>query len=116
MTFELMLFYLFAAILLGGGVLMVTVRNPVYAALSLILCFSPVRRCGFCWKRSSLGIVLILVYVGAVMVLFLFVIMMLDINQAVLRAGFIRYLPAGAAGGTYHRGGNDSGVAQRRVS
>ncbi|MEZ5448526.1 MAG: NADH-quinone oxidoreductase subunit J [Thiolinea sp.] len=95
MTFELMLFYLFAAILLGGGVLMVTVRNPVYAALSLILCFFTSAALWILLEAEFLGIVLILVYVGAVMVLFLFVIMMLDINQAVLRAGFIRYLPAG---------------------
>ncbi|MEZ5538231.1 MAG: NADH-quinone oxidoreductase subunit J [Thiolinea sp.] len=95
MSFEQLLFYLFAAILLGAGVSMVTVRNPVYAALSLIVCFFTSAVMWVMLEAEFLGIVLVLVYVGAVMVLFLFVIMMLDINHVLLREGFIRYLPVG---------------------
>lgn len=95
MNFEQLLFYLFAAVLLGAGISMVTVRNPVYAALSLIVCFFTSAALWVTLEAEFLGIVLVLVYVGAVMVLFLFVIMMLDINHDHLREGFIKYLPVG---------------------
>lgn len=95
MIFEQLLFYLFATILLGAGISMVTVRNPVYAALSLIVCFFTSAALWVTLEAEFLGIVLVLVYVGAVMVLFLFVIMMLDINHDHLREGFIKYLPVG---------------------
>ncbi len=95
--FEQILFYLFAAVLLAGAVGTVTVRNPVYAALCLILCFFNSAALWLLLQAEFLGIVLILVYVGAVMVLFLFVIMMLDIKTSRVQEGFVRYLPAGLA-------------------
>ena len=95
MTFELFLFYVFGAILLGAAVAMITVRNPVHAALFLVLCFFIAAAIWLLAEAEFLAIVLVLVYVGAVMVLFLFVVMMLDINLAKLREGFTEYLPAG---------------------
>ncbi|WP_019593915.1 NADH-quinone oxidoreductase subunit J [Thioalkalivibrio sp. ALM2T] len=95
MTFELVLFYLFGAMLLGGALAMISVRNPVHAALFLVLCFVAAAALWVIAEAEFLGIVLVLVYVGAVMVLFLFVVMMLDINLAKLREGFAEYLPAG---------------------
>ncbi len=89
------LFYLFSVILVGSGLRVITARNPVHAALALVLAFVA---CSGLWlliDAEFLAIVLVLVYVGAVMVLFLFVVMMLDINLAPLREGFIRYLPVG---------------------
>jgi NADH-quinone oxidoreductase subunit J len=95
MTFELFLFYVFGAILLGAALAMITVRNPVHAALFLVLCFFTAAAIWLLAEAEFLAIVLVLVYVGAVMVLFLFVVMMLDINLARLREGFTEYLPAG---------------------
>ena len=95
MSIEQIIFYLFAAVLVVAAVSVVTVRNPVYAALFLILAFFSSSAIWIMLEAEFLGVVLILVYVGAVMVLFLFVIMMLDINIDILREGFIRYLPVG---------------------
>ncbi|MEB4592437.1 NADH-quinone oxidoreductase subunit J [Candidatus Thiothrix sp. Deng01] len=95
MTFEQLIFYLFSATLVAAAVNLVTVRNPVYAALSLILCFFTSSALWLLLEAEFLGIVLVLVYVGAVMVLFLFVIMMLDLNLDLLKEGFTRYLPIG---------------------
>lgn len=92
--FEQILFYWFSAVLLLAAVGVVTVRNPVYAALSLILAFFTMTALWLLLEAEFLGIALILVYVGAVMVLFLFVIMMLDV-KTMSREGFIRYLPVG---------------------
>ena len=88
-------FYTFSLIMLGAAVAVITVRNPVYAALFLVLAFFSASAIWMLLEVEFLAIILILVYVGAVMVLFLFVVMMLDINLEPLRAGFIRYLPAG---------------------
>mgnify|MGYP001812286715 FL=1 len=88
-------FYLFSVVMLGAAVMVITVRNPVYAALSLVLAFFSAAAIWMLLEAEFLAIILILVYVGAVMVLFLFVIMMLDINLAPLKEGFARYLPAG---------------------
>lgn len=88
-------FYLFSAILMAAAVMVVTVRNPVYAALSLVLAFFSSAAIWMLLEVEFLAIILILVYVGAVLVLFLFVVMMLDINLTPLKEGFIRYLPAG---------------------
>ncbi len=90
-------FYTFALILTAAGVMVITVRNPVYAALFLVLAFFSCAAIWLLLEAEFLAIVLVLVYVGAVMVLFLFVVMMLDINLAPLSEGFIRYLPAGIA-------------------
>jgi NADH-quinone oxidoreductase subunit J len=95
MTFELFIFYLFATVTVVSAVGVVTMRNPIYAALFLILAFFTSAATWILLEAEFLGVVLVLVYVGAVMVLFLFVIMMLDINIDPLREGFIRYLPVG---------------------
>ncbi len=87
-------FYAFALIMTGAAIMVISVRNPVYAALFLVLTFFSASALWLLLEVEFLAIVLILVYVGAVMVLFLFVVMMLDINLAPLREGFIRYLPA----------------------
>jgi len=95
MDFALLAFFVFAtaAVLSAGAV--ISVRNPVHAALFLVLTFFSVA-CGWILAGAEfLGIALVLVYVGAVMVLFLFVVMMLDIDVAPLREGFVRYLPIG---------------------
>lgn len=95
MGVEAIFFYIFAAVLIGAAGMVVTARNPVHAALFLILAFFSSAALWLMLEAEFLAITLILVYVGAVMVLFLFVVMMLDINLAVLRAGFVRYLPLG---------------------
>ena len=95
MTFDLILFYIFGAILLGAALAMISVRNPVHAALFLVLAFFTAAAIWLLLEAEFLAIVLVLVYVGAVMVLFLFVVMMLDINIARLREGFAEFLPAG---------------------
>ncbi len=88
-------FYLFGGILILSALSVITVRNPVYAALFLVLAFFSSACVWLLLEAEFLAIVLVLVYVGAVMVLFLFVVMMLDINSAPLKEGFMRYLPVG---------------------
>ena len=95
MDFERFIFYVFAAILIFAAARVITVRNPVYAALHLVLAFFTCSALWLLLEAEFLAITLVLVYVGAVMVLFLFVVMMLDINTSPLREGFIRYLPVG---------------------
>lgn len=90
-------FYLFSGVYLGAGLMVILVRNPMHAALSLVLVFFSSAALWLFLNAEFLAILLVLIYVGAVMVLFLFVVMMLDINLAVLREGFIRWLPVGAA-------------------
>lgn len=96
MTFEQFIFYALAFIAAFSGLMMITVKNPVKAALWLVLSFIATAGLWIIAQAEFLGLVLILVYVGAVMVLFLFVVMMLDINLVVLKEGFTRYLPIGA--------------------
>lgn len=95
MDFALLAFYAFAAVTVASGVAVISVRNPVHAALFLVLTFFTVACTWIIAGAEFLGVALILVYVGAVMVLFLFVVMMLDIDVAPLREGFVRYLPVG---------------------
>ncbi|MEM9304451.1 MAG: NADH-quinone oxidoreductase subunit J [Pseudomonadota bacterium] len=95
MSFDQILFYVFATVLVLAAGAVVTVRNPVYSALYLVLCFVTSAAIWMLLEAEFLAIVLVLVYVGAVMVLFLFVVMMLDINFAPMREGFTRYLPVG---------------------
>jgi NADH-quinone oxidoreductase subunit J len=95
MTFQDFVFYLFAAILLFGAVRVITARNPVHAALFLVLTFGTASVLWLLLEAEFLAIALILVYVGAVMVLFLFVVMMLDINIDRLREGYWDYLVPG---------------------
>jgi NADH-quinone oxidoreductase subunit J len=95
MSFEQIIFYLFSTILVFAAAMMVTVRNPVRAAMFLILAFFTSAALWMMLEAEFLAITLVLVYVGAVMVLFIFVIMMLDIDIAVLREGFAKFLPVG---------------------
>ena len=95
MSFEQIVFYFFAAVLIFSAGAVITVRNPVHAALFLVLAFFTTAALWILLEAEFLAITLVLVYVGAVMVLFLFVVMMLDINTAALREGFARYLPVG---------------------
>jgi NADH-quinone oxidoreductase subunit J len=90
------LFYFFAVVLVVAGLRVITVRNPVHAALFLVLTFFSMACIWLLLEEEFLAIVLVLVYVGAVMVLFLFVVMMLDINLVRLREGFIRFAWVGA--------------------
>ena len=93
------LFYLFSAVLLFAGLRVITARSPVYAALFLVLAFFSAACVWMLLRAEFLSIALILVYVGAVMVLFLFVVMMLDINVDALREGFWKHFPvAGLVG------------------
>lgn len=93
------LFYVFAALLLFAAFRVITARNPVHAVLYLVLAFFQAAAIWILLKAEFLAIALVLVYVGAVMVLFLFVIMMLDINMDTVRKGFWKHFPlAGAVG------------------
>ena len=89
-------FYLFSAVLLFAAFRVVTARNPVHAVLYLMLTFSQASGLWFLLNAEFLAITLVLVYLGAVMVLFLFVVMMLDINVDTLRAGFWKHFPLAA--------------------
>ncbi len=93
MSFEKFLFYLFAALMIGAALMVITRRNPVHSVLFLVLAFFNAAGLWMLAEAEFLAIALVLVYVGAVMVLFLFVVMMLDINLAELRAGFVRNMP-----------------------
>ena len=93
MNFELAAFWAFAAVTVLSAGAVITLKNPVHAVLSLILTFFSTACLWLLLQAEFLGIVLVLVYVGAVMILFLFVVMMLDINTTPLREGFARYFP-----------------------
>jgi len=95
MSFPTFIFYFLSAVLVGAALGVITARNPVHAALLLVLAFFTSSGLWLLLQAEFLAIALVLVYVGAVMVLFLFVVMMLDINIAKLREGFWRYLPLG---------------------
>jgi NADH-quinone oxidoreductase subunit J len=95
-TLVQILFYFFAIVLVVAALRVITVRNAVHAALFLVLAFFSMAGIWLLLEQEFLAIVLVLVYVGAVMVLFLFVVMMLDINLARLREGFVRYAWVGA--------------------
>ena len=96
MEFKTFVFYFLAAVLVFASLRVVTLRNPVHAALNLVLAFFSASGIWVLLQAEFLAIALILVYVGAVMVLFLFVVMLLDINLDRLREGFWSYLPLGA--------------------
>ena len=95
MSVEQVLFYINSAVVILSATMVITVRNPVQAALSLVLTFFACAGIWMLLEAEFLAIALVLVYVGAVMVLFLFVVMMLDINVARMREGFIKFLPVG---------------------
>ena len=85
------LFYVFGAILIAAALAVITARHPVYSALALVMCFLTSAAIWLLIEAEFLAVVLVLVYVGAVMVLFLFVVMMLDVDLAELRQGFTRF-------------------------
>lgn len=93
--FELMFFGMYAFVLLGAAVGVIAARNPIHSAMFLVLAFVSSAALWLMLEAEFLGIALVLVYVGAVMVLFLFVVMMLDINAQIMRSGFMRYAPVG---------------------
>jgi NADH-quinone oxidoreductase subunit J len=95
MIIQSLAFYMFAAITLASGVMVIASRNPVHSVLFLILAFFNSAGLFILMGAEFLAMILIVVYVGAVAVLFLFVVMMLDINFAELRSGFATYLPIG---------------------
>ena len=95
MQFSTFVFYVFSAILVLASLRVITARNPVHAALALVLAFFTAAGIWLLLEAEFLAITLVLVYIGAVMVLFLFVVMMLDINLTELRKGFWNYLPLG---------------------
>jgi NADH-quinone oxidoreductase subunit J len=95
MTFTQAMFYLFSTILVFAAAMVVTIRHPVKSALFLVLAFFSAACLWILLEAEFLGIALVLVYVGAVMVLFLFVVMMLDVDIARMREGFGEYLPIG---------------------
>jgi len=99
MTFSTFVFYLFSAILVFAALRVITTRNPVHAALWLVLCFFTAAGVWILLKAEFLAIALVLVYVGAVMVLFLFVVMMLDVNFDSMRSNFKSYVPVAATVG-----------------
>ena len=119
MEFTDLVFYFLSAILLLAGLRVITARNPVHAALALVLAFFSAAGLWMLLQAEFLAITLVLVYIGAVMVLFLFVVMMLDINLEELRKGFWSYLPAGLLVGglmvvemVMVLGGKDLGLAE----
>jgi NADH-quinone oxidoreductase subunit J len=95
--FPTILFFIFSAVLIAAALGVILARNPVYSALLLVLCFFNSAVIWLLLDAEFLGIVLVLVYVGAVMVLFLFVVMMLDINLEELRKGLASYWPLAVA-------------------
>jgi len=95
MIIQALAFYMFAAVAVASGVLVVLSRNPVHSVLFLILAFFNAAGLFVLLGAEFLAMTLVIVYVGAVAVLFLFVVMMLDINFVALREGFMRYLPIG---------------------
>ena len=116
---QLIAFYLFATILIASAAMVIFARNPVHSVMWLILAFFNASGLMLLAGAEFIAMLLVIVYVGAVAVLFLFVVMMLDIDFAELRAGFVRYLPLGAlvaiilaaelifAVGAWHAGGVD---------
>ena len=103
MTTSTVLFLVFSGVMLLAALRVITARNPVHAVLFLVLAFFTAAGLWLLLQAEFLAIALVLVYVGAVMVLFLFVVMMLDINFDQLRHGFWRHLPLAGAGRRGHR-------------
>src|SRR5438132_692332 len=99
MPFPALFFYLFAGICVAAAVMVIASRNPVHSVLFLILAFANAAGLFILMGAEFLAMILIIVYVGAVLVLFLFVVMMLDVDFAELRQGFLQYMPIGAVVG-----------------
>ncbi|HYM32960.1 MAG TPA: NADH-quinone oxidoreductase subunit J [Candidatus Cybelea sp.] len=99
MIIQALAFYLFAAVLIASAFMVIAARNPVHSVLFLILSFFNAAALFVLLGAEFLAMILVIVYVGAVAVLFMFVVMMLDINFARMREGFLQYLPIGAVVG-----------------
>ncbi|HEY5226526.1 MAG TPA: NADH-quinone oxidoreductase subunit J [Methylovirgula sp.] len=99
MTVAAFFFYLFSAVMIASAFMVVTARNPVHSVLFLILAFVNAAALFILLGAEFLAMIIIVVYVGAVAVLFLFVVMMLDVDFAELKQGFLQYLPIGATVG-----------------
>src|SRR5215210_3049310 len=95
MTVTAAFFYLFAGVMIASAFMVIAARNPVYSVLFLILAFVNAAGLFLLMGAEFLAMILVIVYVGAVAVLFLFVVMMLDVGFAELRQGFLQYLPIG---------------------
>src|SRR5437660_6540112 len=93
MLFPALFFYLFAGVCISAAIMVIAARNPVHSVLYLILAFANAAALFILLGAEFLAMILVIVYVGAVLVLFLFVVMMLDVNFAELRPGFLPYLP-----------------------
>lgn len=89
------LFYIFSLVLIYAAVRVITARNPVTAVMHLILCFVTTSALWLLIQAEFLGLALIVIYVGAVMVMFLFIVMMIDVSTELVKQGFIKYLPLG---------------------
>ena len=96
MIISAIFFYIFSAVTIGSGFMVIAARNPVHSVLFLILAFVNAAGLFMLLGAEFLAMILVVVYVGAVAVLFLFVVMMLDVDFAELRQGFLQYLPIGA--------------------
>src|ERR1700726_833605 len=96
MILQTVMFYLFAVVAVASGVMVISARNPVHSVLFLILAFFNAAGLFVLLGAEFLAMILVIVYVGAVAVLFLFVVMMLDVNFVELRRGALQYLPVGA--------------------
>jgi NADH-quinone oxidoreductase subunit J len=96
MLFPALFFYLFAGVCIASAIMVIASRNPVHSVLFLILAFVNAAGLFILMGAEFLAMILVIVYVGAVLVLFLFVVMMLDVDFAELRQGFLQYLPIGA--------------------
>ena len=96
MIIEVLAFYLFAGVMLAAAIMVIAARNPVHSVLFLILTFFNAAALFVLLGAEFLAMILVVVYVGAVAVLFLFVVMMLDVDFVRLREGFMQYLPVGA--------------------
>ena len=96
MIFPAVFFYLFAGVCIASAFMVIAARNPVHSVLFLILAFVNAAALFILLGAEFLAMILVIVYVGAVLVLFLFVVMMLDVDFAELRQGFLQYLPIGA--------------------
>jgi len=96
MIIQALAFYMYAAIAVAAGVMVISARNPVHSVLFLILAFFSAAALFVLMGAEFLAMILVVVYVGAVAVLFMFVVMMLDINFVELRQGFLQYFPVGA--------------------
>jgi NADH-quinone oxidoreductase subunit J len=99
MLIQALAFYLFSAVAVASGVMVITARNPVHSVLFLILAFFNAAGLFVLMGAEFLAMILVIVYVGAVAVLFLFVVMMLDVDFAELRSGLMQYLPVGVVVG-----------------